>query len=273
MKRILTWKRMLPVFVLVAVFVSCTTVPETGRKQLRLISPSQEMQLGLSSFEQMKKEVPISTDSAANELVQRVGKRIAAVVPSAEMPNAQWEFVVFESKEVNAFCLPGGKVGIYTGILPITKDEAGLATVIGHEVAHASLHHGAERMSEALAIQGAGRLLGASLSSTDPRWQAAAGTAFGLGATFGRQLPHSRFQETEADRVGMRYMARAGYNPAEAVEFWERFKAHNERAGQSGGMEFFRTHPTDEHRIAALKEELAKLTKAPQGSQRISSPR
>ena len=272
MKRIHAWKRTLPMAVAVAVFVSCTTVPETGRQQLRLISTSQEMELGLSAFEQMKKEVPISHDRAANELVQRVGKRIAAVVPASEMPNAQWEFVVFESKEVNAFCLPGGKVGIYTGILPITNDEAGLATVIGHEVAHASLHHGAERMSEALAIQGAGQLLAAGLSTTDPRVQAGVGTAYGLGASFGRQLPHSRLQETEADKVGMRYMSRAGYDPAEAVRFWERFKAYNERAGQSGTPEFLRTHPTDEKRIAALKEELARLAKAPQGSQRISSP-
>jgi metalloendopeptidase OMA1, mitochondrial len=286
MKTVRALIRGLTTVIVVVVFLSCTTVPETGRHQLRLISPSQEMQLGLSSFEQMKKEVPISRDRAANELVQRVGKRIAGIVPSTEMPNAQWEFVVFESKEVNAFCLPGGKVGVYTGILPITKDEAGLATVIGHEVAHASLHHGAERMSEALALQGAGQLLGAGLSGADPRWQQAAGMAFGLGATFGRQLPHSRLQESEADKVGMRYMARAGYNPRAAVQFWERFKAYNERAGESGTPEFFRTHPTDEHRIAALQEELARLTQGAQGSpgvnsqrqsgqgsQRISSPR
>ena len=273
MKRIRAGKYGFALVVAAAVFISCTTVPETGRKQLRLISASQEMQLGLSSFEQMKQQVPVSKDRAANELVQRVGKRIAAVVPAKEMPNAQWEFVVFESKEVNAFCLPGGKVGIYTGILPVTKDEAGLATVIGHEVAHASLHHGAERMSEALAMQGLGQLLGAGLSTTDPRVQAVAGAAYGLGATYGRQLPHSRFQETEADKVGMRYMTRAGYDPEQAVRFWERFKAHNEQAGPSSTPEFFRTHPTDDNRIAALKEELAKVRRGPQGSQRISSPR
>src|SRR6516164_7009955 len=134
----------------------CDTVPVTGRKQLNLMSSSEEMQLGLTSFEQLKKTTPISHDPAANALVQKVGKRIAAVA-TPDMPNAQWEFVVFESKEANAFCLPGGKVGVYTGILPITKDESGLATVLGHEVAHAVAHHGAERMSSALLEQDLGQ--------------------------------------------------------------------------------------------------------------------
>ena len=118
---------------LLALVSGCDTVPVTGRHQLNLVSSSQEMQLGLSSFDKLKQTTPISHDPAANALVQKVGKRIAAVT-SKDMPNAQWEFVVFESPEANAFCLPGGKVGVYTGILPITKDEAGLATVIGHEV-------------------------------------------------------------------------------------------------------------------------------------------
>src|SRR5205809_1693025 len=141
--------------------VNCATEPITGRRQLNLVSSGQEMELGLTTFDKLKKETPISRDPAVNARVQKVGKRIAAVAP---LPNAQWEFVVFESKEANAFCLPGGKVGIYTGILPITKDEAGLATVIGHEVAHAVAHHGAERMSEALLIQTGSSVLGASLA-------------------------------------------------------------------------------------------------------------
>src|SRR5439155_27299920 len=141
---------------------SCSTVPVTGRKQLNFVSAGEEVQLGLTSFEKMKQETPISRDPAANALVQKVGRRIAAVA-SKDLPNAQWEFVVFDSKEANAFCLPGGKVGVYSGILPITKDEAGLATVLGHEIAHAVLHHGSERMSEAMLMQGGAQVVGSAL--------------------------------------------------------------------------------------------------------------
>jgi len=150
---------------IIGFLLGCRTVPETGRRQLNFMSSGQEMQLGLTSFEKMKKETPINKDPALNAQVQRVGRRIAAVAP---LPDAQWEFVVFDSKEVNAFCLPGGKVGIYTGILPITKDDLGLATVIGHEVAHAVARHGGERISEATLLQTGGQVLGAGLSTTDP---------------------------------------------------------------------------------------------------------
>jgi predicted Zn-dependent protease len=228
----------------------CTTVSETGRKQLNLLSPQEEMQLGLTSFTQTKKEVPLSKDPAATALLQKVGQRIAAV---ATLPNAQWEFVVFESKEANAFCLPGGKVGVYAGILPITKSEAGLATVIGHEVAHAAAHHGAERVSEALVLQTGGGILNAGLSKADPKWQSAAATAYGLGATLGRELPHSRKQESEADLIGLKYMARAGYDPEEAVRFWERFAEVNRQSGGAATPWFLRTHPLDEKRIQQLK--------------------
>src|SRR5437667_5972997 len=204
--------------------VNCATEPITGRRQLNLVSSGQEMELGLTTFDKLKKETPVSKDPAMNALVQSVGKRIAAV---AELPNAQWEFVVFESKEANAFCLPGGKVGVYTGILPITKDELGMATVIGHEVAHAVAHHGGERMSQAMVLQTGGQILGAGLSHADPRAQTAALIAYGLGSQVGYELPHSRKQESEADHIGLLYMARAGYNPEAAVGFWERFAQHN----------------------------------------------
>lgn len=236
----------------VAGFTGCTTVGETGRRQFIILSPNEELSLGLTSFEQMKKELPISKNPAHNAQVQRVGKRIAAV---AELPNAQWEFVVFESKDANAFCLPGGKIGIYTGILPITQNDAGLAAVMGHEVAHAAARHGAERVSEAVGIQVAGQVLGASLSSSDPRVQTAAATAFGLGSTLGRTLPHSRKQEEEADYIGLKYMARAGYEPEEAVRFWERFAAYNQKQGGGDATPWFlRTHPLDEKRIEKLKQ-------------------
>jgi metalloendopeptidase OMA1, mitochondrial len=230
-------------------FTGCSTVPVTGRSQFNIMSEGQEMELGLTSFEQLKKETPISKDAAVNALVQKVGKRIAAV---AEMPNAQWEFVVFDSKEANAFCLPGGKVGIYTGILPITKDEGGLATVIGHEVAHAVARHGGERMSEAMVIQTGGQILSASTAKVDPRWQQVAALAYGVGSQVGVQLPHSRKQESEADEIGLIYMARAGYDPEAAVGFWERFGAYNAQQGGSTPA-FLRTHPTDETRVKQLK--------------------
>ncbi|MFM8470867.1 MAG: M48 family metallopeptidase [Limisphaerales bacterium] len=229
----------------------CLTVPETGRRQVMLISSQQEMQLGLSAFTQMKRGTPVNHDPAVNALVQRVGRRIAAV---ADLPGAQWEFVVFESKEANAFCLPGGKVGIYTGILPVTKDEAGLATVIGHEVAHAVARHGAERMSEGLLLQTGGSLLGASLSHSDPRTQVLVMTAYGLGAQVGRELPHSRAQESEADHIGLLYMARAGYDPEAAVGFWQRFSDYTRSHGGSSTPTFLRTHPLDSVRIQQIQQ-------------------
>jgi predicted Zn-dependent protease len=142
----------------------------------------------------------------------------------------------------------------------VTKDEAGLATVIGHEVAHAVARHGAERMSEAYVLQTGGSLLGAGMgvAKTDPRWQAAAMTAYGLGAQMGRELPHNRKQESEADQIGLMYMARAGYNPEAAVDFWKRFSEFNQQQGASGTPAFLRTHPTDETRIRQLQEWMPK---------------
>jgi predicted Zn-dependent protease len=231
--------------------IGCSTVPETGRRQLNFIPAGEEAQLGLSSFEKMKQEVPVSRDPAANALIQKVGRRIAAIAP---LPNAQWEFVVFESQEVNAFCLPGGKVGVYSGILPITKDEAGLATVLGHEIGHAVAHHGAERMSESLLLQTGGSLVDAGLARSDPRTHAAMVTAYGVAAQVGRELPHSRKQESEADHLGVIYMARAGYEPEAAVGFWERFAAYNRQRGGGAGLWFLRTHPLDDVRLRQLKE-------------------
>ncbi|MEP6664229.1 MAG: M48 family metallopeptidase [Verrucomicrobiota bacterium] len=244
--------------VFAALLTSCTTVSETGRHQVNFVSSDQEMQLGLTSFEQMKKETPISKDAAANALVQKVGKKIAAV---ADLPNAQWEFVVFESKEANAFCLPGGKVGVYSGILPVTKDETGLATVIGHEVAHAVAHHGAERMSQATLVQGGEQILGALSANAKPLTQQAVGLAYGLGAQVGVLLPFSRAQESEADHIGLKYMARAGYNPASAVEFWERFSQYTSQAGGDTTPALLRTHPVNSDRIADLKKWLPEAQK------------
>lgn len=231
----------------------CSTVPETGRRQWIWGSQSEEMQLGFSEFEKMKQTIPISKDARANEMVRRVGQRIAAV---AQLPNAQWEFVVFDSPEANAFCLPGGKVGVYTGILPICRDDAGLATVIGHEVSHAVARHGGERMTEAMGIQALGTAANAVVGSSkyaqySPLFQ----QVYGVGSQLGVALPHSRKQESEADHIGLLYMARAGYNPEAAVDFWKRFAEYNRRQGGTTPW-YLRTHPTDEDRIAALQKEL-----------------
>lgn len=249
----------------VALLAGCTTVKETGRRQLNFVSAGEEAKLGLTAFTEMKKEVPISKDPSANALVQKVGKKIAAIA-GPQMPDAQWEFVVFESKEANAFCLPGGKIGVYSGILPITKDEAGLATVISHEVAHAVAHHGAERMSEATALQAGGQLVGALSANTQPITQSVVGLAYGVGAKLGRELPHSRHQESEADHIGLKFMTRAGYEPEAAVDFWTRFSAFNDKAGGSSTPAFLRTHPVDSERIADLKKWIPEVKAEVSGS-------
>ncbi len=226
--------------------------PSTFSTETKL-SPAEAMQLGLSVFNKLKQQLPVSRNKEAQAMLERVGRRIAAV---ADLPGAQWEFVLFESPEPNAFCLPGGKVGVYTGILPITRDEAGLATVVGHEVAHAAARHGAERISRGMAIQALGSLAGSYLGRENPDLQPYFTTAYGLGMQLGVALPHRREQEARADQIGLIYMARAGYPPEAAVEFWKRFAEYNQRQGGPKTPWFLRTHPLDEDRIANLQKHL-----------------
>ena len=245
--------------VALALFVAgCSTVPETGRRQMLLINSSEEMQLGMTEFDKMKKSTPISRDAAGNALVQRVGKKIAAV---AQLPNAQWEFVLFDdAKTANAFCLPGGKVGVYTGLLPVCQGDGGLAAVVGHEVAHAVARHGAERMSEGLLVEMGGQLLGEAMKTRPEMTQKIVMQSYGMGSQVGVQLPHSRKQELEADHLGLLYMARAGYNPQEAVEFWKRFSgSHTQQTGLTGTINaYLSTHPVDADRIAQLEQFMPK---------------
>lgn len=234
----------------------CSTTPVTGRHQLNVVSSGDEVKLGLSSFEELKTNTPISHDAAMNAMVQRVGKRVA-VAASNDLPAAQWEFVVFESPEANAFCLPGGKVGVYTGLLQIIKDDAELATVVGHEVGHATAHHGAERMSEAMAMQKVGQWLGSAITSSNQLIQSAFPVAYGGVTKYGRSLPHSRAQESEADHIGVIYMARAGYDPQKSLDFWQRFAEYIKQHG--GGSEsllskYSSDHPVTSERIADLKK-------------------
>lgn len=230
----------------------CTTIPETGRRQLMLVSPEQEAQMGLSAFAQIKQEERVSPDSAANGQVQRVGRRIAESV-GREIPNADWEFVVFESRDVNAFALPGGKVGVYTGLLALVETDDELASVIAHEIAHVTSRHGAERASQSMAVAGGGLLgsLALGASDMDPDRRDAILAAYGVGATIGLMLPYSRLHETEADAVGLRFAAGAGYDPRAAARFWRKMQAANAR--RAAPPEFLSTHPADDRRIADLE--------------------
>jgi metalloendopeptidase OMA1, mitochondrial len=231
----------------------CKTAPVTGRSQLSLVSTEQAMQMGLSEFDKMKQEQKIDTNPDHNALVQKVGKRVAAAA-SKDMPDAQWEFVVFDSPEANAFCLPGGKVGVYSGILPITQDEAGLATVLGHEIAHASAHHGQERMSQQMVAQGGEQLIGAALGSKSQTTQQLAALAYGAGSQYGVLMPFSRKQESEADHIGLIYMSKAGYDPKAALAFWQRFAEYNKQQGGGKSFAFLSDHPVDSTRIADIQK-------------------
>ncbi len=245
-------KRTTALIIAVAMFTgACYVNKETGRRQLLLFSASEEVALGVQSFAQIKSETSQSTDAEENALVARVGQRISSVV---SLRNAQWEFVTFEDdKTANAFCLPGGKIGVYTGILPITQNEAGLAAVVGHEVAHATARHGGERMSQQLAASLGGLALEIALRDKPQQTIALARTAYGIGATVGVMLPFSRSHELEADRLGMMYMARAGYDPREAPKLWRRMKAEGDKRG-GAPPEFLSTHPSNERRIAELEK-------------------
>jgi len=253
--RVVAAAQSLSVCVFAVLLVCCATVPETGRHELILIGNDQEMQIGISEFQKLKQSTPINHDAKTNDMVQRVGKRIAAVAPLA---HAQWEFVVFEDpKTVNAFCLPGGKVGVYTGILRISEDEAGLATVIGHEVSHAVAHHGAERLSQGMLAQFGGEIIGQVINTNSEATRNMIMQAYGLFGAVGVMLPFSRLQESEADHLGLIYMARAGYDPRQAIEFWKRMAAYSKQHG-SQPIQFLSTHPLDDVRIKQLQADLPK---------------
>jgi predicted Zn-dependent protease len=240
---------------LAAAAVACETVPVTGRRQLQLVSASEEAQLGLTTYQQILKKSKVSTDPELNALVTRVGSRIAAV---AERPDFQWEYRVIEDKQANAFALPGGKIAVYTGILPITRDEAGLAAVLAHEVAHVTARHGGERMSQQLATQVGVNVLGvaAGVAVGDPGATRLAAAALGLGAQYGVILPFSRAHESEADHIGLIYMAKAGYDPRAARDLWVRMAAAAK--GGERPPEFMSTHPSEETRIEQIEAWLPK---------------
>ncbi|MDP2808936.1 MAG: M48 family metallopeptidase [Rhodocyclaceae bacterium] len=232
-----------------AIFIAaCQNVPITGRSQLQMISPGQETAMGLAAFRDILKKEKVSGDPAANELVIRVGSRIAAATGRTDY---KWEFRVIEDdKQINAFCLPGGKVAVYTGLLPVARDEAGLAAVIGHEVAHAIARHGGERLSQEILV--AGITVAAAAGTSDPKKRDLYAGLLGAGAAVGFLLPYSRLHESEADRMGMIYMARAGYDPRAALDLWRRMAEVSRGKGRP--PEFLSTHPADQTRIRQIEQ-------------------
>ena len=239
--------------------LSCSTVPLTGRSQLNLIPAGEMLSMSYQQYGQFLSENKLSNNQSNVAMVKRVGQNIQHAVETYMAQNNltkrlngyKWEFNLVEDPQVNAWCMPGGKVVVYTGILPVTKDETGLAVVLGHEIAHAIAEHGNERMSQGLLQQLGGVALSVALKDEPETTQAIFYTAYGVGTTVGIMLPYSRTQESEADHLGLIFMAMAGYNPNTAVEFWQRM------ADMKGGQEppeFLSTHPSDQTRINDIKK-------------------
>jgi len=231
------------------VALGCRSAPVTGRKQMLLMPEDSEKTMGASAYQEVVAKEPPSQNRQYVDLVNRVGQRIAAV---AGKPEYQWEFRVIASPQQNAFCLPGGKVAVYEGIIPICQNEAGLAVVMSHEIAHALARHGGERMSQGYAVDAAKQAVSYVTQTQEQAKREAVLKAYGLASQYGVVLPYSRKHESEADHIGLMLLAKAGYDPAEAPKFWQRFGSANEGAKP---MEFMSTHPSDDHRA----EELTKL--------------
>ena len=242
-----TFKKIIATAILALLFIGCTKAPITGRNQFIMVSPQQEIALGYQSAQQVLKKEKISTNPQQNAMVKRVGERIASV---SGQNNYAWEFFVIDKDdEPNAFCLPGGKVFVYSGIFKYTANDDELAAVMGHEIGHALARHGAERMSTGQLTQMTGQVLGAVMQGRgNPANTALVMQAFGIGSQLGVMLPHSRTQEYEADHIGLVLASKAGYNPEAALSFWKKF-------GRSGKTppEYLSTHPAPQHRIEQIQ--------------------
>jgi predicted Zn-dependent protease len=245
---------------------ACTRVPITNRSQLNMLPESEMISLSLSEYSNFLAKNPTLPSSNPNEqMVERIGARISSAVESyfrqRNMANRlegyKWEFHLVENKQANAWCMPGGKVVVYSGLLPFTQDETGLAFVMGHEISHAVARHGNERMSEGLIAQAGGLALNVALSQKSEQTRNIFLTAYGVGANYGVMLPYSRIHESEADKLGLVFMSIAGYNPNEAATFFERM------AKGSGPKppELMSTHPSDETRIRDIKAFLPEALK------------
>jgi predicted Zn-dependent protease len=238
---------------------SCATNPFTGKSTLALVPDSQILPSAFQQYSQFLGQNKVVTGTADAQRVVTVGTKIKNAAEKwlnangykGYLKDYQWEYKLVDSKEVNAWCMPGGKIVFYTGILPITKDEAGMSVVMGHEVSHALLNHGQQRMSADVLTQLGAVGVGVAVGGKSEQTQSIAMQAYGVGAQYGALLPFSRAHETEADKVGLTLMALAGYNPEVSIPFWERM------AKQSGGgapPEFLSTHPSNTTRIANLRK-------------------
>jgi predicted Zn-dependent protease len=252
-------KSILLLLTVAAVLVACTRNSVTGRKQLSLLPEDQLQQMAVTEYQTFltQNKVVSSSGNKDAEMVKRVGSRIAKAIgdyyASQGKPDIlngyKWEFNLVDNKEINAWCMPGGKVVVYTGLLPVAQNEAALAVVLGHEITHAVASHGNERMSQTMLAQGLGQI-GNILTSNNAQVNNIFNSTYGIGAQVGVLLPNSRKQEYEADHYGLLFAAMAGYNPREAVPFWQRMS----QAGGAKQPEFLATHPADENRIAKLQE-------------------
>lgn len=238
------------------IIAGCThKTPYTNRSQMIFMSPKEELALGEKSYKETLSESKVITGTNDANRVKNIGARIAKV---ANRSDFNWEFNLVQSDDVNAFCLPGGKVVVYTGILKITKNDDQLATVISHEISHALARHGAERMSASMVQQGLQVLGNVALGVTAPQYQNLFNQTYGVGTQVGVMLPYGRMQESEADEIGIHLMHKAGYNINEAINFWQ-----NMSAGKTQGSDFFSTHPSSTTRIQDIQKVIAKINQQP----------
>ncbi len=244
---------------------SCGSVPITGRKQLNLVSDAQVLQSSLASYQSFMSSASISTQKVQSEQVTRVGKRIAAATEaylnangmSDQVKNFAWEFNLVKSNEMNAWCMPGGKIVVYEGLMSIVNSDDDLAVVLGHEVAHAVAKHANERMSQQVAASAGAKILGAVMQGQSYNTQVIAQQVYGLGAQYGVMQPFSRSHESEADKMGLVLMTIAGYNPQNAISFWQKMSANS----SSSTPEFLSSHPSHETRIANLTKWVPEVKK------------
>jgi predicted Zn-dependent protease len=244
----------------VLLLAACSTVPVTGRQQLSLVPDESLLNASVQQYQEVLRTEKVIQNTPESEMVKKVGARIQQAVEryfaEQKMPEVlsgyQWEFNLLESPEVNAWAMPGGKVAVYRGLLEVANTDPQLAAVVGHEIAHVVAKHGNERLSQGLLAQMGGQALSAAFSSQPEQTRQLLMSAFGAGAQIGVLLPYSRLQETEADRLGLIFMAMAGYDPRAAIEVWQKMAER----GKGGGLEFLSTHPADETRIRNLQQAL-----------------